>query len=419
MLKKILFKPYLSVSEIGKNRFWLGLFCGLGLALSLFFFFENLREIVRLPFGTFQPIIKLTKVEAFYYSLFNAAMAYTFGFCFTIFVWLGNFGYKSSRQKLFKIAGQGFSFAPFWLYTFLYIKLALLYAICSWSVFLDQEVFTLIHNYPIFLVLSPIVIFQQSLLFVKLAYRLGWFKYWFALSGIAFSALLAFGFGKNPELINNIYKQKYAQEATILSQQLSFADSAYGIVFSENTINILRDWNSLERKLNEEVIIQRFESNNNLSADSLMLLSIFLKTEKEAEVYHFSHRGEEDFINPLGLYERFLVHKYDTVKAQIYIQLLEHQIYLQQLEVRDKQVNKDVEIWWRYYPHRYYPHRYFETLFNTIYLLKLDSVYLKNAPISPHRSGIPPPPVYKDYEEYMKPIYTFWKLRADSIRASF
>lgn len=135
MLTKGFLKPKISIDKLGKRQFWTGVVIGFLVAFVLSYFFNYLRESLRMITFMADPYI-LTEKEFRLYDLFFASLATSLGFGFTIIYWLRgrNKSIKKQYLKLFAISNA-------WL-----IILVLLMLVARFGTILPMMLYSL-HGY--------------------------------------------------------------------------------------------------------------------------------------------------------------------------------------------------------------------------------------------------------------------------------
>ncbi len=150
--------------KITKQQVVTGLLAWLIFSYIFYAFFYILREAFRIltAIGSavgYQPLMVLSDVELFFYNLFYAAIALAVGYMFALRLVLQSVSRSQPRKTRYFIRNtlndQGFIT---WSFLFWFSKLGGLLGICFLMVYLQYDL-NFIVDYPLLLVLLPLVIF--------------------------------------------------------------------------------------------------------------------------------------------------------------------------------------------------------------------------------------------------------------------
>ena len=148
------------------HRLGVGIILGINLAVILYAFFDHLREAFRLLAGLFEynVLIELTVSEQFYYKWFFAAIATVMGLQTTLTYYFRNtipnqaHHRKWKRKQRHVLADIGF---VHWTFLHLVGKLFIIFGIAMMNFALQFHV-SLLKDFPLLLVLIPVVLFLQQ-----------------------------------------------------------------------------------------------------------------------------------------------------------------------------------------------------------------------------------------------------------------
>lgn len=105
MLNKGFLKPDISIENIGKTKFWIGIIVGIWLAITLSYFINYSREALRFVTG-FADTYIIPEKEFRIYDLFCALFSTSIGFGFTIIYWLRGRNNPQSLQLFCNLTGN-------------------------------------------------------------------------------------------------------------------------------------------------------------------------------------------------------------------------------------------------------------------------------------------------------------------------
>jgi len=166
-LKKI--KSNLTIQEIGKFRFYSGLFIGFGTSFFLYIMFQYFilisYELATLFSGinNTKPIEDLTFENAFFLAL----LASSLGFSFTTYVWMSNVFHNDFRiRRLTRIAQTN---SMFIIGLMAYMLFRFFTVLMTFNV--TQIDFDLIEHFGIIIFTLPIFIFLYNWIFILKAYK--------------------------------------------------------------------------------------------------------------------------------------------------------------------------------------------------------------------------------------------------------
>ena len=80
----------ISIKNIGKQRFWIGITAGLVSAIITSLFFNYSREILRFTTGISTDLLILDKDELQFFNFFFSILSTVLGLSIAIWIWMGN-----------------------------------------------------------------------------------------------------------------------------------------------------------------------------------------------------------------------------------------------------------------------------------------------------------------------------------------
>jgi len=192
MLTKGFLKPKLSIRELGKVHFGVGLLVGGMASLTLSYFLNYSREAIKL--GTLAMKLSYLPAEEHFelYDLFFAAFATSIGFGFTIIYWLR--GKWRRGKKKYKVK---FVVASAWFIMSINLMLLARFTTAIALLFFgmsdyDNHLRFFVEEFWLLLVLIPMYLFIAQWNALRLVFRT---KYWLLLAILVYG-LTAFGLSK-------------------------------------------------------------------------------------------------------------------------------------------------------------------------------------------------------------------------------
>ena len=202
-------RKLLTISELGRLRFWTGVFAGFLFAILFYLFFGGVRDaiaIILTELGYGHPVLDITKQNAsignpFGYSfsvryaqnLFASATAVASAQGITISIWLTHHGWReSTRERRWRYLTLAWVSAWSWLILWLLLK----YGIAYWQYVISstysqnpEPELDFLRDYKGLLILFVVVLFMEHWKTLRLIYRCGKWQ----LIGSVLSLLLALG----------------------------------------------------------------------------------------------------------------------------------------------------------------------------------------------------------------------------------
>ena len=329
MLQKGFLKPELSVSNIGKWSFWLGISLGLYVSLVLNLLFGFSRESFRVITFLNDPLI-LTPEEFQAYDLFFALFSTSLGFGVTIIYWL--IGRKNIIRKkylkIFSISNTAFiCIAAFAIVARFGSKLAIVpYGLRGY----DNEL-NLLQDHKLLLILIPIYIFLANWMSIRLIFKT---QSWIILSFLVcliISLILFQTTSVDKEILNNAYYRKYAERFDFIDKEFEKA-TKYEVYFPDSIKQILQKMDAA-RTLDLVLGLKKyFESNAMVPKDILILEKISVHNLNKHMSYWIGNKKERDknwpYAMPEDIYRQIIMHHVGEIEMQLLFEILYEQISL-------------------------------------------------------------------------------------------
>ncbi|WP_442264583.1 hypothetical protein ACSIGC_09460 [Tenacibaculum sp. ZS6-P6] len=295
-------KPYfkkdkISIQNIGKQRFWFGVIAGLISAFTLSLIFNRMRETIRFISGVSVDLVILKEDEFLFFNYFFAALASSLGFSITIWVWMRSKIYQRKKYKRYKEQAKTQALFFFWTILFLTAQLSyllLFVALAGVSSF-DLPI-DLYQDHWLLFVLTPLVIFLQNWFSVRLIYKSGlWIFYSLCISAIL-TFILYYTTTVNQNEINSIYFKNNKNAYEYIEKETQKAKKNYRIEFSENTIEILKQWNTNSATEQVRSLQQDFNKKESVNLKTILLEKISIHNYKYYNKYRY-YNERNPFIN--------------------------------------------------------------------------------------------------------------------------
>jgi hypothetical protein len=309
-------KEQISIQQIGRQRFWIGIVAGLISAISISLVFNHFREVYRFFITMSADLLILADNELQFFNYFFSSFATTLGFSVTIWIWMSNRTHNRRLDRLYKQLSRVNALLVFWIFLMVIARFGsippgVLYGMPGY----DNH-FNLYHDFWILFLLIPLSIFMQSWAPVRLVYRSG---KWLLLS-LLFCIMTVFSLKMtttvNQEKLNNSYRLRFEKDYLYIDQEMSKAKAEYGIEFKKKTIDILKKWHS-ESSVEQVISIKTaFSESIPVSLDTILLQKIVIRNFKHGGKYYARNSSEnwqyalpKDILKQIQLYD---INSYET-----------------------------------------------------------------------------------------------------------
>ncbi len=281
MVRKRISKNYISIQEIGKERFWIGTFTGLFSAIIISLAFSQSREAYRIVASMFGDLMVLPENELLFFNYFYSFLASVLGLSVAIWIWMSNFKHSRRRDRLKKQLAKTNAIFVFWLVLMGVVRFGSIISMTLYGRMGYDNHLDLFHDYWILFVLIPLVVFTQSWYSVRLVYRAG---KWIVFSFV-FSILLSIAFyyttTVDQERYNNVYFKRYEKDYNYINKEVNKAILEYGIEFNPRTISVLKKWHTESSLSQIEEVKKSFSRKSRVSIDTIILQKIIVRNFKE------------------------------------------------------------------------------------------------------------------------------------------
>ncbi|AWW29567.1 hypothetical protein DN752_05175 [Echinicola strongylocentroti] len=288
-------KEKISIKNIGRQRFWIGVVAGLISAISISLFFNHSREVLRLFTGMSTDLLILKENELLFFNYFFSLLSSVLGLSITIWLWLQNKKHNRKKDRIYKQLSVTNTILIFWFILMIISRFGSILPIVLFGTPGYDNHLNLYEEYWILFVLIPIVVFTQSWFAVRLVYQAG---RWIFLSFL-FCILTAFTLQLtttvNQEKLNSAYHQRYERDYNYIDQEIRIAKEKYGIDYNEQTVEILKKRFTESSVKQIESIKNVFSANKPVTLDTIILQKIIIRNYKEGGWYYYRRNSIENW----------------------------------------------------------------------------------------------------------------------------
>ncbi|MBJ2176346.1 hypothetical protein JBL43_18990 [Aureibaculum sp. A20] len=341
-------KEKISIQNIGKQRFWIGIVSGLFSAIMISLTFNYFRELFRFLTTLSADLLILEKPELQFYNYFFSSLATVLGLSITISIWMTNNNHKRKKDKIYKQLSRTNILFTFWLILMMIARFGSVLPFVLYGTPGYDNQLNLFEEYWLLFVLIPIVVFAQNWFIVRLIYRSTKWIFFSLLICIAITFILKTTTSISPEILNNAYYKKFESDYNYIDNQINKAKSEYGIEFQENTINTLKKWHTESSRKQVIDLKSAFSKDHKISLDTIILQKIVIKNFKENGRYfrknsidNWNYALPKDILRQLKFYES------NSNESKELIEILKEQIDLintPEIDWKEYDKHSDTEI---------------------------------------------------------------------------
>ena len=322
-------KEKISIQNIGKQRFWIGIISGLFSAIIISLTFSYFRELFRFFTTLSADLLILKKTELQFYNYFFSSLATVLGLSITVAIWMTNNNHKRRKDKIYKQLSRTNIYFTFWLILMMIARFGSILPFILFGTPGYDNQLNLFEEYWFLFVLIPIVVFAQNWFIVRLVYRSTKWIFYSILICVAITFTLKTTTSINQEILNRAYYKKFESDYNYIDQQINKAKVEYGIDFKENTLETLKKWkteSSTEQVVN---LKSAFSKDKKVSLETIILQKIVIKNFKENGRYfrrnsidNWRYAFPKDILRQLELYD------INSNESKELIEILKEQIKL-------------------------------------------------------------------------------------------
>jgi hypothetical protein len=288
-------KDKISIQNIGRQRFWIGIVAGLISAISISLFFNHSREVLRLFTGMSTDLLILKENELLFFNYFFSFLSSVLGLSITIWIWMQNKKHSRRKDRIYKQLSVTNTILIFWVILMIISRFGSILPIVLFGTPGYDNHLNLYEEYWILFVLIPIVVFTQSWFTVRLVYQAG---RWIFLSFL-FCILTAFTLQLtttvNQEKLNSAYHQRFEKDYNYIDQEIRIAKEKYGIDYNEQTVEILKKRITESSIKQIESIKKAFSADNPVTLDTIILQKIIIRNFKEGGWNYYRRNSIENW----------------------------------------------------------------------------------------------------------------------------
>jgi hypothetical protein len=288
-------KEKISIRNIGQQRFWIGIVAGLISAIAIALFFNHSREVLRLFTSMSADLMILEENELQFFNYFFSFLSSVLGLSIAIWIWMQNKKHNRRKDRIYKQLSVTNAILIFWVILMIISRFGSILPIILFGTPGYDNHLNLYEEYWILFVLIPIVVFMQNWFAVRLVYRAG---KWIFLSFL-FCILTAFTLQLtttvNQEKLNFAYHQRFEKDYNYIDQEIRIAKEKYGVIFEEQTIEILKK--QITESSVEQIarVKKAFSAERPVTMDTIILQKIIIRNFKEGGWYYYRRNSIENW----------------------------------------------------------------------------------------------------------------------------
>ncbi|MGB1205020.1 MAG: hypothetical protein ACPG5B_05200 [Chitinophagales bacterium] len=344
-------KEKISVENIGKQRFWTGIFVGIISAIVLSLTFNYSREFLRI-WTAANDLFILPAHELRFYNYFYAFLSALLGLSLAIWIWMNNRTHQRRKDKMLKQLARTNILLIFWTVIMLIARFGTnLTIILFWQIGYDNEL-NFYEEYWFVPVLVLIVIFLQNWFIVRLVYRAEKWIIYSLLACILATPLLVQTTTINQKMLNDVYFKTLEVQFSFIEIELERVKKLYNIEFDEKTVATLKK-NYTNSSLQQVKDLKKaFSEEEKLSLEQIILQKIVIHNCKSGERYLYGRRIEPMknwyYAKPMEVYRQMTKFDADAPETKELFGVLQEQILCATMprvyyEDRDKYSSFEIE----------------------------------------------------------------------------
>jgi hypothetical protein len=279
-------KERLTIASLGRVRFWNGVVAGVLTAVALSLLMNHWREMMRY-LNTLEADLLMPDPHSYWWhSLFVTTLSVALGLSLTIWIWMGNNRHKKQRDRLRKRAAQTYALLTFWVVLMVVTRFGTLAQIIQGNI--TGTLMPLYSDicYFLIIILLPLVVFLQNWMGVRRVYRAGrWMGYSLVVS-ILLVMILMQAATVHPQRINRFYQTAFADEYNYIDREIHGAEKLYGISFTTETIEALKQWHSTASQQQVDRIRKAFSTDGLVPLDTIILQKLVIRNLKSGMGSH-------------------------------------------------------------------------------------------------------------------------------------
>ncbi len=269
-------KETINIKNIGKLRFWLGVVVWVFSAISLSLFFNYGREILRFFFSYFRNLVMLSEDQERTYNYFFAALSVSLGVNLMLWMWQQKIYFTAKGKRRHARLAQLYAFSIFWMVLEAVIRFGTRTPWGYVGFFGDNPSPVFYGTTQLIFWLLPAMVFLYGWHVFRRVYRgLSWMFY-SLLPAALLTVLLAHITAVDTSVVDASYANLHQQEYVYLDSVLVVARQKYGLVFSAEEEQTLREWSTKDVQVQLEEVQQSFAGMQKVSLKNILIQRISL-----------------------------------------------------------------------------------------------------------------------------------------------
>ncbi|MBN2744900.1 MAG: hypothetical protein JXR39_13490 [Marinilabiliaceae bacterium] len=295
-MTKIQFKKEkISVQNINRMRFWIGILAGLVSAISISLFFNLSRETFRFLTSISADLLILKENELLFFNFFFSFLSAVLGLSITIWIWMQNKKHNRSKDRIYKNLSVTNALLIFWVILMVLSRFGSILPIVLFGAPGYDNHLNLYEEYWILFVLMPIVVFMQSWFAVRLVYQAGSWIFLSFLFCLLTAFMLQLTTAVNQDELNSVYHLRFHKDYNYIDHELTIAKGKYGVSFDNHTIEVLKK-RETESSVQQIVSVKKaFSYDMPVTMDTIILQKIIIRNYKKGSWSFFRRNSIENW----------------------------------------------------------------------------------------------------------------------------
>ena len=320
MLSKGFLKAEISIKNIGRKTFLVGILLGLIASWIINLFYNYSRESIRTITLLNDLTIFTDKVYRFY-DLFFASLSVIFGFSITTIYW-----FQPKRNGIFVRR----NYLKLSIYTnanlFMILPLALVWRYASIMAFVYQSYwdfdryFSIHRDYKLLIIIIPVYLFFTSWMYIQRYYR-AW--KWMIISLPILLTIIFFQWHfirVDRSILNGYFHKMHKADFEYINNQMESAKKE-GVTFNYEAIKVLKSYSISVSKAQIDSIKSAFKDINHcISLDTIILQKILVHNLKCASDYKYW-----PYATPISIYAQIIKHDSSSLTTKHLIEILKYE----------------------------------------------------------------------------------------------
>ncbi len=322
-------KEKISIQNIGRQNFWIGIVLGLFSAIIITLTFNYFRELFRFFTTLSADLLILRELELQFYNYFFATLGTVLGLSITVSIWMSNNNHKRKKDRIYKQYARTNIIFLFWLIFMMIARFGSVIPFVLYGMPGYDNQLNLFEEYWLLFILIPIVVFSHNWFIVRRIYHSGkWILFSFLICLLT-AFTLKITTSVNQKILNKTYFKKFETDYNYVDQQLAKAKIEYGIEFQEKTISILKKWHT-ESSIDQIMSLKStFSKDNKVSLDTIILQKIVIRNFKEGGWYYRRNSIENwHYAYPVDVYRQLEFYDINSNESKELLEIIREQINL-------------------------------------------------------------------------------------------